>query len=83
MGVSSMTDNHGQLSFERDIKPLFSAEDRRAMKFEFDLWDYGAVKGKAEAILEQLVLGQMPCYGAWPEERVEVFRRWTQRGMPA
>jgi hypothetical protein len=23
----------------------------------------------------------MPCDGAWPAERVEVFRRWTESGF--
>jgi hypothetical protein len=25
----------------------------------------------------------MPCDGAWPAEKVEVFRRWTESGFPA
>jgi hypothetical protein len=25
----------------------------------------------------------MPCDGAWPPERVAVFRRWVEAGKPA
>jgi hypothetical protein len=24
----------------------------------------------------------MPCYGPWPAEQVELFRRWVQAGGP-
>jgi len=23
----------------------------------------------------------MPCDGAWPDEKIEVFRRWTESGF--
>jgi len=23
----------------------------------------------------------MPCDGAWPQEKIEVFRRWTESGF--
>jgi hypothetical protein len=26
------------------------------------------------------VNGTMPCDGAWPPEKIEVFRRWTESG---
>jgi hypothetical protein len=66
--------------FVADIKPLFRERDRRAMTFLFDLWDYEAVKENAEAILAATEGGDMPCDGAWPVERVEVLRRWTEGG---
>src|SRR4030088_603824 len=51
-------------SFERDIRPLFTDRDRTAMNWAFDLFDYAAVRDKAEDIYEQVKSGQMPCYGA-------------------
>jgi len=24
----------------------------------------------------------MPCDGAWPAEKIEVFKRWTESGFP-
>jgi hypothetical protein len=71
------------LGFEQHIKSLFRERDRRSMKFAFDLWSYDDVSKHADAILRQLRDGSMPCDGAWPPERVEVFRRWVQAGKPA
>ena len=69
------------LSFERDIKPLFREGDRSSMSFAFDLWSYDDVRTHAAEILQRLSNGTMPCDGAWPAERVEVFRRWTESGF--
>jgi hypothetical protein len=67
-------------SFAVDIKPLFRERDRRAMTFLFDLWDDEAVRENAEAILAATEGGDMPCDGAWPEERVALLRRWIEGG---
>jgi CDGSH-type Zn-finger protein/truncated hemoglobin YjbI len=71
------------LSFERHIKPLFRERDRKSMKFAFDLWNHADVKENADGILARLKDGSMPCDGAWPAEKVDVFQRWTDTGMPA
>jgi len=71
----------GPGSYERDIKPLFRAGDRRSMSFAFDLWSYDDVRSRAAAILQRLGDGSMPCDGAWPPAQIEVFRRWTETGM--
>ncbi len=70
------------LSFARHIKPLFRAQDRQSMTFIFDLWAHDDVTKHAQAILGRLQDGTMPCDGAWPKERVEVFRRWVESGAP-
>ncbi|HEX7736750.1 MAG TPA: hypothetical protein VF458_18025 [Ktedonobacteraceae bacterium] len=69
--------------FEHDIKPLFREEDRDAMEYAFDLWDYNDVRDQADNILERLEDGSMPCDGEWPEEQIELFRRWLATGTPA
>ncbi len=69
--------------FERDIKPLFREDDKDAMDFVFDLWDYNDVRTHAESILERLEDGTMPCDGEWPPEQIELFRRWIEAGTPA
>jgi hypothetical protein len=69
-------------SYEDDIKPLFRDTDRDSMDFAFDLWSYQDVQGNADLILERLEAGSMPCDGAWPAERVSLFRRWVEAGMP-
>jgi hypothetical protein len=70
-------------SYETEVKPLFREHDRKAMLAVFDLWSYDDVKANAEAILEQLAGGTMPCDGAWPGEQVELFRAWLADGAPA
>jgi CDGSH-type Zn-finger protein/truncated hemoglobin YjbI len=69
------------IRFEQHIKPLFRERDRTSMKFAFDLWSYDDVRNHAQAILEQVKAGTMPCDGAWPAEWVSAFERWTAEGM--
>ncbi|HEY0485696.1 MAG TPA: hypothetical protein VGD72_05555 [Mycobacteriales bacterium] len=72
---------HGP-SFELEIKPLFSQRDQEAMLIMFDLHDADEVRDHADLILEVLEAGRMPCYGAWPEEQIDLFRRWQAADMP-
>jgi truncated hemoglobin YjbI len=66
------------VSFERHVKPMFRATDRRSMSFVFDLWSYNDVAEHADVILDRLRAGTMPCDGAWPAARVDVFQRWVE-----
>lgn len=66
--------------FGADIKPLFRTRDRLSMRFKFDLGSYDDVNAHADKILERLRAGTMPCDGAWPADRVEVFERWVRTG---
>jgi hypothetical protein len=72
----------GSPSFERDIRPLFRAEDVEMMEFAFDLSDYDDVRGAAEDIYERVAEGSMPCDAAWPTERVRLFGAWIDAGTP-
>jgi hypothetical protein len=69
-------------SFARDIRPLFTERDRAAMRWAFDLGEVASVREHADAILEQVAAGRMPCDAAWPAERVALFHRWVQAGSP-
>ncbi len=71
---------NGKIGFEADIKPLFRDKDRDAMRRAFDLWSYPDVVANADAIAKQLAGGTMPCDGAWPAERVELFQSWVEQG---
>jgi hypothetical protein len=71
------------LTFEDDIRPLFREGDRTAMLYAFDLWSHADVREHADAILERLEEGTMPCDGPWPDDRVENFRSWIAEGSPA
>jgi hypothetical protein len=73
----------GQLRFADHIKPLFRRMDRDSMKFVFDLHEHADVSAHADAILQRLRAGTMPCDGAWPTEWVDAFERWMRAGAPA
>lgn len=70
------------VSYERDVRPLFREIDRESMAESFDLWAYDDVVENATAILAVLEAGSMPCDGAWPEDQVSLFRRWVDAGTP-
>ena len=80
MSAPSQADPVG---YEAGVKPLFRAKDRASMLSHFDLWSYRDVSEHAPAILAKLEQGKMPCDGAWPAARVDVFRRWLAQGTPA
>lgn len=69
-------------SYAQDIRPLFRELDINSMrsKRNFDLASYADVAERADAILHKLEAGAMPCDGAWPPEKVELFRRWIDQG---
>ena len=71
------------VGYERDIRPLFREKDVGSMSQAFDLASYDDVRANAEKILARVSDGSMPCDGAWPEERIELFRGWVDGGCPA
>jgi hypothetical protein len=80
--VSTPSQDDG-ISYAADVRPLFRERDRESMLSHFDLWAYDDVSEHAAAILERLEEGTMPCDGAWPEDRVDLLRRWVAQGTPA
>jgi hypothetical protein len=72
-----------QLSFEKDIKPLFRTKDRDSMLSAFDLFDYADVVEHANAIVGALRSGKMPCDGAWPDARLDKLQQWIDTGKSA
>ncbi|MEU7856542.1 CDGSH iron-sulfur domain-containing protein [Nonomuraea sp. NPDC049141] len=69
--------------FTDHIKPLFREMDRKSMSFAFDLWSHSDVTEHADAILDRLREGKMPCDGAWPAEHIDLFARWIAEGTPS
>jgi hypothetical protein len=69
--------------YGRDIRPLFREKDVSSMAKAFDLASYNDVRAHADGILAKVADGSMPCDGAWPQERVELFRSWVDAGCPA
>ena len=53
------------------------------MSSKFDLWNYDDVVRNADKILAQVRAGNMPCDGAWPEDRVELLAQWVEGGKAA
>jgi hypothetical protein len=74
---------HGDMSFARDIRPLFRTKDRDSMLSAFDLFEYADVADNADAIVGSLRSGQMPCDGAWPDADVDKLQQWIDAGKPA
>ena len=68
------------VSFESDVRPLFRERDRSSMEFAFDLWSADEVSENADAILDRLKAGTMPCDGAWSRAQVDLFARWVAGG---
>jgi hypothetical protein len=71
----------GQVSFARDIRPLFNDRDVGSMSRWFDLSSYDDVRANADRIYEQLSNGSMPCYGSWPADHLQRFRTWVDGGF--
>jgi hypothetical protein len=76
----TMTDQGASLSYEQNIKPMFRDKDRERMEWAFDLWSHADVSANADAILERLEDGDMPCDGPWAAEQIETFKRWVEGG---
>jgi CDGSH-type Zn-finger protein/truncated hemoglobin YjbI/ferredoxin len=68
------------IGFADHIQPLFREHDRQSMSFAFDLWSYNDVRAHAADILSRLRDGSMPCDGAWPVAKIDVFSRWLDTG---
>jgi hypothetical protein len=79
----SIASEGGTVSFATHVKPLFRDKDRNSMRSHFDLWSHDDVRSAASRILVALERGGMPCDGAWPQDQVDLFRRWGEDGTPA
>ena len=67
--------------FGQHIKLRFRRRDRQSTSFAFDLWPY--VSQRAATILGRLQAGIMPCDGAWPKEKIDIFVRGIEAGSSA
>jgi hypothetical protein len=70
----------GAMSFYAHVKPLFRPTDQDCMTFA-STCGRADVQAHAADILGRLGSGTMPCDGAWPEEKVDVFKRWIESGF--
>jgi hypothetical protein len=71
-----------KLSFENDIRPLFTEEDIGAMRaMGLDLAAVEPVRKNALRILTRLASKTMPPNRPWPDDQVDRFRTWVNSGM--
>lgn len=73
-----------QISFETDVKPLFSDSQRECMLTKFDLHKYADVKTWCKKIVIRLKDGSMPADDSapWPAERIAIIENWKAQGFP-
>jgi hypothetical protein len=70
------------LSFAAEIGPLFRDSDIEAMKpMGIDLSSYEDVKKRVLDIYARITAKEMPCDGAWSEDRIRKFKQWMEGGM--
>jgi hypothetical protein len=81
------TQNPVQLSFARDIRPMFSDMDIAHMQpFGMDLSDKDDVEAHADAIYREVSGKTMPPEGSgeppWSDEMCARFKAWQTQGCP-
>lgn len=62
---------------------MIRAIDREHMLWSFDLWDYDQLVQHAELFADRVAV-DMPTVasgGPWPDEWVQLFRRWMRSGF--
>lgn len=69
--------------YELHIKPLIRLMDREGMIWAFDLYNYDHVVAHAEQIADRAAVDMPPLSkgGPWPQEFVDLFRRWMVTGF--
>jgi hypothetical protein len=76
------------VSFQSDIRPLFTERDIRAMSKAFNLASYEDVKKSAAAIYDRIrgiggaVMPPPPPRGEgpWSQDRIDLFGKWMADG---
>jgi len=68
------------VSYDKDIKPLFTQTDHDHMDFMFDLWSYKDVKSNADDIYDAISAGRMPPNAPWPPDKTALFKQWMTDG---
>lgn len=77
----------GNLSFAKDIRPMFTDVDVAHMKpLGADLSDWESVKAHADGIYQAVSSGIMPPPSSgearWTPEMCDRFKSWQEQGCP-
>jgi hypothetical protein len=79
-----MNEQDGTLSFERDIRPMFTDMDVDHMAGMMDLTSRDSVYENADGIYETVSYGSMPPRSSgeprWTPEMCEKFKKWKDQG---
>jgi twitching motility protein PilT len=78
-----LTGSTNGLSFERDIRPMFTEDQRVGLIWSFDLWDYGSFRDNVSEILKRIETRDTPFEDGWPKERLSLLRSWMREGLMA
>jgi hypothetical protein len=79
-----------EVSFAKDIRPLFTSIDVDHMSAFFDLTSYGDVRNNAQEILQRLkgqggsVMPPPPAKGGdgpWTPDKIGLFQSWIEGGF--
>jgi hypothetical protein len=68
------------VGFAEHIRPLFRQKDIDSMRPVFDLSKFDDVREHADAILDRLEDGSMPCDVPWSQVNVQLFQNWITGG---
>jgi hypothetical protein len=72
------------LTYSHDIRPLFRDMDIACMVPRGKLLDNSAwmcTPAHAQQVFNVVSTGRMPTDGAWPPERVALFKQWMDQGL--
>jgi hypothetical protein len=77
-----------RISFQKDIRPLFTERDIQGMSRALNLASYDAVKQHAAAIYDRIrgiggaLMPPPPPRGEgpWPQTQIELFAKWIADG---
>ena len=74
------------LSFAKDIRPLFRDGDIECMEpsgIKLDDPAWMCIPANAQSVYKEVAAGTMPPDEPWPPERVSLFKKWMDAGLPA
>jgi len=68
------------VTYFKDIKPLFREKDVTCMQERFNLYSYDDVSKYADAIYQQVSTYKMPEDGPWTDDKIKLFKEWMDTG---
>ena len=69
------------IGYKRHIRPLFRQMDIDSMRWMLDLSNYEDVKKNSSKIYNSIKNSSMPCDAPWTQDKINLFKRWTESGM--